>query len=113
MTTAPLTLDYRVESFPLASPFRISGHVFTEAPVVVVTLSDGVYAGRGEAAGVYYLGDDVAAITAALDAVRGDVEASITRDALQSLLPAGGARNAWPKARAMKPSFAAFDVCTR
>ena len=94
MTTAPLTLDYRVESFPLASPFRISGHVFTEAPVVVVTLSDGVYAGRGEAAGVYYLGDDVAAITAAIDAVRGDVEAGITRGALQSLLPAGGARNA-------------------
>ena len=94
MTTAPLTLDYRVESFPLASPFRISGHVFTEAPVVVVTLSDGAYAGRGEAAGVYYLGDDVAAITAAIDAVRGDVEAGITRGALQSLLPAGGARNA-------------------
>lgn len=94
MTTMPLTLDYRVESFPLASPFRISGHVFTEAPVVVVTLSDGVHAGRGEAAGVYYCGDDVAAMAAAIDAVRSDVEAGITRDVLQSLLPAGGARNA-------------------
>lgn len=92
--TARLTLDYQVESFPLASPFRISGHVFTEAPVVVATLSDGTHSGRGEAAGVYYLGDDIAAMTAAIDAVRREVEAGITREALQSLLPAGGARNA-------------------
>jgi L-alanine-DL-glutamate epimerase-like enolase superfamily enzyme len=94
VTTVPLALDYRVESFPLASPFRISGHVFTEAPVVVVTLSDGTHSGRGEAAGVYYLGDDIAAMTAAIDAVRREVEAGVTREALQSLLSAGGARNA-------------------
>ncbi|WP_428684946.1 dipeptide epimerase [Sphingopyxis sp.] len=94
MTTVPLTLDYRVESFPLASPFRISGHVFTEAPVIVVTLSDGTWSGRGEAAGVYYLGDDIAAMTAAVDAVRSDIEAGVTSAALQQRLPAGGARNA-------------------
>ncbi|HSX56490.1 MAG TPA: enolase C-terminal domain-like protein, partial [Sphingomonas sp.] len=89
-----MTLDYAVESLPLAKPFRISGHVFTEAPVVVVTLSDGTHSGRGEAAGVYYLGDDVAAMTAAIEGARAAVEAGITRDGLQSLLPAGGARNA-------------------
>lgn len=90
----PLSLDLAVEYFPLAKPFRISGHVFTEAKVVVVTLSDGVHVGRGEASGVYYLGDDVAAMAAAIERVRAAVTAGITREQLRGLLPAGGARNA-------------------
>ncbi|HEV7314612.1 dipeptide epimerase [Sphingopyxis sp.] len=93
-TPAPLTLDVAIESLPLAKPFRISGHVFTDTPVVLVTLSDGEHAGRGEASGVYYLSDDVPAMVAAIESVRGAVEAGITREALQTLLPAGGARNA-------------------
>ncbi|MBE1529991.1 L-alanine-DL-glutamate epimerase-like enolase superfamily enzyme [Sphingopyxis sp. OAS728] len=93
-TLTPLSLDLAIESLPLAKPFRISGHVFTDTPVVLVTLSDGTYSGRGEASGVYYLGDDVPAMTAAIESVRGAVEAGITRDQLQALLPAGGARNA-------------------
>lgn len=92
--TNGLTLDFAVERLPLAKPFRISGHVFTESEVVVVTLSDGTHSGRGEAAGVYYLGDDVAAMTAAIARVRDAVAGGITREALQALLPAGGARNA-------------------
>jgi L-alanine-DL-glutamate epimerase-like enolase superfamily enzyme len=93
-TPAPLTLDVAIESLPLAKPFRISGHVFTDTPVVLVTLSDGTHSGRGEASGVYYLSDDVPAMVAAIESVRGAVEAGITREALQTLLPAGGARNA-------------------
>ncbi|HEY0595016.1 dipeptide epimerase [Sphingopyxis sp.] len=93
-TLAPLTLDLAIESLPLAKPFRISGHVFTDTPVVLVTLSDGTHSGRGEASGVYYLGDNVPAMTAAIESVRGAVEAGVTREELQALLPAGGARNA-------------------
>ncbi|MCA0208571.1 MAG: dipeptide epimerase [Proteobacteria bacterium] len=93
-TPAPLTLDLAIESLPLAKPFRISGHVFTDTPVVLVTLSDGTHSGRGEASGVYYLSDDVPAMVAAIESVRGAVEAGVTREALQTLLPAGGARNA-------------------
>lgn len=93
-TNAPLSLDLAIESLPLAKPFRISGHVFTDTPVVLVTLSDGTHSGRGEASGVYYLGDDVPAMTAAIESVRGGVEAGVTREELQALLPAGGARNA-------------------
>lgn len=92
--TTGLSLDLAIESLPLAKPFRISGHVFTEAQVVIATLSDGIHIGRGEAAGVYYRGDDVPAMAAAIEGVRAAVEAGITRDALQNLLPAGGARNA-------------------
>ncbi len=90
----PPSLDLAIESLPLAKPFRISGHVFTDTPVVLVTLSDGEHSGRGEASGVYYLGDDVPAMTAAIESVRGAVEAGMTREQLQTLLPAGGARNA-------------------
>ncbi len=93
-TPAPLTLDVAIESLPLAKPFRISGHVFTDTPVILVTLSDGKHSGRGEASGVYYLGDDVPAMAAAIESVRGAVEAGVTREQLQTLLPAGGARNA-------------------
>ena len=43
---------------------------------------------------MYYLGDDVEAMVAAIERVRADVEAGIGRDSLQALLPPGGARNA-------------------
>src|SRR3546814_9370239 len=61
---------------------------------MVAELSDGTHCGRGEAAGVYYLGDDVPAMLAAVERVRPVIEAGATRSDLQSLLPPGGARNA-------------------
>ena len=89
-----LSLDVTVERLPFAKPFRISGHVFTESPVVVVTVSDGLHTGRGEASGVYYLDDDVDAMTAALETVRDALCNGMTRAELQQALPPGGARNA-------------------
>ena len=65
-----LTLDVTVEALPLAKPFRISGHVFTQSDVVVVTLSDGTSTGRGEASGVYYLHENAPAMVAAIERVR-------------------------------------------
>lgn len=87
-------LDVTVERLPFAKPFRISGHVFTESPVVVVSLSDGLHTGRGEASGVYYLGDNEDTMTTALAGVREGLERGMTRAELQQALPAGGARNA-------------------
>lgn len=89
-----LALDLRVERFPYHQPFRISGHVFTETALLVATLSDGTHAGRGEGAGVYYLGDDIDHMLGEAQRVRGEIEAGATREDLQTLLPAGGARNA-------------------
>ena len=89
-----LRLDLQVERLALAQPFHIAGHVFTETAVAVATLDYGTHQGRGEAAGVYYLGDTVERMTAAVEGVRAAVEAGITREALQALLPPGGARNA-------------------
>jgi L-alanine-DL-glutamate epimerase-like enolase superfamily enzyme len=89
-----LSVDVAVERLPFAKPFHISGHVFTESSVVVVTLSDGVHSGRGEASGVYYLGDDVAEMLAMLETVRGELADGMSRANLQQALAPGGARNA-------------------
>src|SRR3546814_20674801 len=73
---------------------------------MVAELSDGTHCGRGEAEGVYYLGDDVPAMLAAVERVRPVIEAGATRSDLKSLLPPGGARNdtdcAWTAPEAKK-----------
>ena len=89
-----LSLDVRTETLRLAAPFRISGYVFETSDVVVVTLSDGDHRGRGEASGVYYTGDDVPAMVAALEDARAAIESGPGRQELRGLLPPGGARNA-------------------
>jgi L-alanine-DL-glutamate epimerase-like enolase superfamily enzyme len=89
-----LKLDFDVETHRLAEPFRISGFVFETADVVHVTLSDGTHRGRGEAAGVYYMQDDVAHMTKMLRGARAEIEAGPTRQQLRNILPPGGARAA-------------------
>jgi L-Ala-D/L-Glu epimerase len=88
------TIAYRVETHRLAAPFRISGYVFEASDLVVVELSDGSYRGRGEASGVYYLGDEAPRIVEQLEACRSQIEACASRDELRQILPIGGARNA-------------------
>jgi len=89
-----LTLSVTAESLRLAQPFRISGYLFDAFEVVVVTLSDGRHRGRGEAGGVYYLGDDVPHMLQLLDQATDAIEAGASRELLRALLPPGGARNA-------------------
>jgi L-alanine-DL-glutamate epimerase-like enolase superfamily enzyme len=91
---AALKLHVEVQKLRLSAPFRISGFVFEEQEVVVVTLDDGRHRGRGEASGVYYLGDTAQGMIVEIEAARGTIERGIDRTALQQLLPAGGARNA-------------------
>jgi L-alanine-DL-glutamate epimerase-like enolase superfamily enzyme len=83
----------RVEN-RLRWPLRISGYVFESMPAVVVSVGEGSHTGRAEAAGVYYLGDDASHIIAEIERVREAIEDGVDRLRLQSLLPAGGARNA-------------------
>ena len=82
------------ERWPLTVPFRITGYTFDDLEVVVVTLSDGDHIGRGEATGVYYLGDLPPGIVARIESIRAEIEAGIDRQALSRLLPACAARNA-------------------
>lgn len=94
MSQSSLQLEAHNEQLALKAPFRISGYTFTTSPVTLVSLSDSEHEGRGEAAGVYYLGDQPDGMLAALEAKREQIEQGITRDQLRFLLPAGGARNA-------------------
>ena len=54
----------------------------------------GEQAGRGEAAGVYYLGDDQHHMLETIEQIRGAIEGGMTREDLQVVLPPCGARNA-------------------
>jgi L-alanine-DL-glutamate epimerase-like enolase superfamily enzyme len=90
-----MRLDVRSETWPLASPFTISRGSRTETEIVVATLRDGALFGRGECMANPRYGESMESVTAALEAVRADVETGrLDRLALQEALPAGAARNA-------------------
>ncbi len=82
------------ESIPLSAPFTITGYTFTDVSAVVARISERGAAGSGEAAGVYYLDDDVEHMCAEIEHVRRDIESGTDRESLRRLLPPGGARNA-------------------
>ena len=81
-------------SRPLASPFAITGYTFTHLEAVWVTLEHEGHRGLGEGVGIYYFGETPDSMAAQLEAVRDSVESRATRAEVQTLLPAGGARNA-------------------
>lgn len=94
MSASRLALEVAIERLPLRNPFRISGYRFTDIPVALVCLRRNGLAGRGEAAGVYYLGDSPDRIAVAIEALRPDIERGPSREELRTLFPVGGARNA-------------------
>lgn len=89
-----MTLTTHLEEWPIDGVFRISREAYDVTPVVMVELTADGITGRGEACGVRYHGETQASIAEQIDGVRVQVEAGLSREALQSLLPPGGARNA-------------------
>jgi L-alanine-DL-glutamate epimerase-like enolase superfamily enzyme len=87
-------LDIRTERWPFKEPFRIAGYVIVDAAVVHVTLVEDGVRGEGEASGVFYRGETSESIAAQIESVRPAIETGIAREALRTLLPPGGARNA-------------------
>lgn len=87
-------MDIVTRDFPLRAPFSITGYTFHTQHVVWVVLRDGPHEGRGEASGVYYLGDTQDSMGTQLQGVKASVEDGATRPDIQKLLPPGGARNA-------------------
>jgi len=85
-----LTLDVKAERFPLAQVFRISRGAKTHSEVLTVTVSDGTHRGWGECVPYARYGESLESVAADIRALPAD----LTRDSLQSLLPAGAARNA-------------------
>jgi L-alanine-DL-glutamate epimerase-like enolase superfamily enzyme len=87
-------LNVTQESWPLATPFRISRGVKTVANVIVVEIREGAARGRGEGVPYARYGETPESV---LEQVRGATEAIVagaTREQLSALLPPGAARNA-------------------
>lgn len=87
-------LSIATKSWEMKMPFRITGHVFSEARLLDVTITEDGLTGRGESAGVYYLGETLESMVAQVEAVRAALEQGADREQLLELLPLGGARNA-------------------
>lgn len=84
----------RIEQWPLHEPFRISNHVFETLDVLLVSLECDGLSGRGEAAGVYYLGDTPETMLRQVEEACGWIEKGVDHALLHERLPQGGARNA-------------------
>lgn len=88
------TLSLSVERFPIAGTFTIARGSKTEAVVVEARLTADGITGRGECVPYGRYGETVESVTADIEALRADIAAGLTREALQHRLPAGAARNA-------------------
>lgn len=85
-----MRLSVTSESFPLAEVFTISRGSKTAAEVVTVRVSDGRAEGWGECVPYARYNETIASVSAEVEGLPEDFD----RRALQSLLPAGAARNA-------------------
>jgi L-Ala-D/L-Glu epimerase / N-acetyl-D-glutamate racemase len=85
---------FKVEPWKLKIPFNITGYRFTAITVLLVEIFEHGKVGRGEATGVYYLGEDGESMLAQANSIKKDLEDGVERQQLSELLPAGGARNA-------------------
>lgn len=90
-----LKLEVFQIDWPLREPFTVSRETLHSIPSIQIRLTDqnGCVA-QAEAIGIYYTGETPSTMRAQIEAVRSDIELGLTRSALQSVLPAGGARNA-------------------
>jgi L-alanine-DL-glutamate epimerase-like enolase superfamily enzyme len=94
-----IRLHARPESWPIRGAFTISRGSKTEAEVVVAELiastTDGrIVRGRGECVPYARYGETVEGVLAEIEAQRDAIASGLDREALQSAMPPGAARNA-------------------
>lgn len=82
------------ESWPLHTPFVIARGSRSEAKVVVVEIDENGVKGVGECTPYPRYGESIDSVMAQIMMVNDAIERGISRAELQSLLPAGAARNA-------------------
>jgi L-Ala-D/L-Glu epimerase len=86
-----------VERFPARGQFIIARGAKTYVDVLVVAASDGAHIGMGESTAIYYHGEtaekSLSQVMAVADALH-PMDVMAAKDAVQSMLPAGSARNA-------------------
>jgi L-Ala-D/L-Glu epimerase len=83
-----------LENWLALIPFRISRHTWDDFPCVVCEIEQDGMIGRGEALGVYYLGETEKTMLEQLNSIAPELGKGANRRDLLELLPAGGARSA-------------------
>jgi L-alanine-DL-glutamate epimerase-like enolase superfamily enzyme len=95
MTQPPAsTLQARLEHWPIAGSFTISRGSKTEAVVVVAEVRSGDHSGRGECVPYARYGETPETTLNQILSLQTHFAAGVDRETLQTLLPAGAARNA-------------------
>jgi L-alanine-DL-glutamate epimerase-like enolase superfamily enzyme len=87
-------VSVHIESWAALIPFRISRNTWYSFDGIVCEIGQDGCIGRGEALGVYYLGERNESMQADIESIREELERGATRQDLLDLLPPGGARNA-------------------
>jgi L-Ala-D/L-Glu epimerase len=87
-------LAISVERLPILGKFVIARGAKSEAVVVVATIEEGAFRGRGESVPYARYGEAVESVLSQIASVHAQMEAGADRHLLQSLLPPGAARNA-------------------
>jgi L-Ala-D/L-Glu epimerase len=89
-----MKLECRIESWPIAGRFTIARGSKTEANVLYVSISDEGFSGHGEAVPYARYGQTPEGELASLESLRSQIEAGMSIETLQNLMPASAARNA-------------------
>ena len=89
-----VTLETRIETFPLCHRFAISRGSKIETIVVTAELRVGDYVGRGECGPNIRYGETPESVAAAIAAMAGGISGGLDRADLQRAMPPGAARNA-------------------
>lgn len=87
-------MRYFTESWPIEGAFTISRGSKRQADVVVVEIQSGNVTGYGECVPYSRYGESLDSVTAQIASLHGDIHNGLDRERLQTILPAGAARNA-------------------
>ena len=87
-------LSAEAQSWPIAGSFTISRGSKTAADVVMASVSDGEHTGRGECVPYARYGETVEGVLEAISGLEPAIAEGLTRNDLQTAMPAGAARNA-------------------
>ncbi|GAA5625306.1 MULTISPECIES: N-acetyl-D-Glu racemase DgcA [Brucella/Ochrobactrum group] len=82
------------ERYPIAGKFTISRGSKTEAAVIVCEIGHNGLLGRGECVPYARYSESIESVSEQIEAVRSAIESGATRQDIQTLMPAGAARNA-------------------
>jgi L-Ala-D/L-Glu epimerase len=87
-------LSAGVERWPIRGGFTISRGAKNEAVVVVATIRDGVFEGKGECVPYARYRESVEGVVQAIEACAAPLAQGLDRNGLQTFLPRGAVRNA-------------------